>query len=170
MEGSLEEGTMLRIKAAAASLALCAGACVAAGSPETKGEMKHEMKGDMKQETALLAGGCFWCVETSLEQVEGVTDVMSGYAGGTSPNPTYHDYASKGYVEAVKVTFDPSRISYSQLLAAYWRLIDPTDPGGQFVDRGPEYRSVIFYGNAEQKRVAEESKRELQASGSRSRS
>ena len=119
----------------------------------------------VKQDTALLAGGCFWCMEKPFEHVQGVSAVVSGYAGGTSPNPTYHDYAKKGYVEAIQVTFDPSQITYAQLLDVFWRQIDPTDAGGQFVDRGPQYRSVIFYRNEEQRRVAEESRRKLQASG-----
>jgi len=157
---------MMKMKAVAASLALFAGACVAAGAPETKGEMKKDaMKSSMKQETALLAGGCFWCMEASLEKVDGITDVVSGYAGGKSPDPNYHNYARKGYVEVVQVTYDPSKISYSELLGEFWRLINPTDGGGQFVDRGPQYRSVIFYLNAKQKKLAEESKRELEASG-----
>ena len=110
-----------------------------------------------KQETALLAGGCFWCMQAPFEKVKGVTSVVAGYAGGTGKNPTYDDYARKGYVEAVRVTFDPAQIAYAQLLNVFWRQIDPTDLGGQFVDRGPQYRSVIFYGDAEQRRVAEKS-------------
>ncbi len=117
------------------------------------------------RETALLAGGCFWCMQAPFERVKGVTQVVAGYAGGTGKNPTYGDYAKKGYVEAVSVTFDPSQISYPQLLDVFWRQIDPTDPGGQFVDRGPQYRSVIFYRDPEQKRLAEESKQKLEASG-----
>ncbi len=121
--------------------------------------------GSMKQDTALLAGGCFWCMEASFEKVKGVTRVVSGYAGGKGENPTYGNYAEKGYIEVIQVTFDPSAITYSELLDVFWRQIDPTDPGGQFVDRGPQYRSAIFYRDANQRQVAEESKAKLQASG-----
>jgi len=116
-------------------------------------------------EKAIFAGGCFWCMEPPFEKLDGVVKVLAGYTGGTGTNPTYEDYAQKGYVEAVEITYDPSKISYSRLLDVFWRQIDPTDPDGQFVDRGPEYRSAIFYGNDEQKRVAEKSKEELAKSG-----
>ncbi len=116
-------------------------------------------------ETATFAGGCFWCVQADLEKVPGVVEVISGYTGGRGENPTYEDYAGKGHVEAVQVIYDPGKVSYQQLLDAFWRHIDPTDPGGQFVDRGPQYRSAIFYHGQEQKRLAEESKKELAKSG-----
>ncbi len=114
---------------------------------------------------AVFAGGCFWCVESAFEKVKGVIDVASGYTGGVGQNPTYNDYASKGHIEAIQITFDPSIISYSQLLDIFWRQIDPTDAGGQFVDRGPHYRSAIFYENEEQKAAAEKSKEQLDKSG-----
>src|SRR5208283_1960072 len=91
--------------------------------------------------------------------------VISGYTGGTGENPTYEDYAQKGHIEAVQISYDPSKISYSELLDVFWRQIDPTDPSGQFVDRGPQYRSAIFYQNEEQKSLAEKSKEELAKSG-----
>ncbi|MFO8008661.1 MAG: peptide-methionine (R)-S-oxide reductase MsrB [Candidatus Brocadiia bacterium] len=116
-------------------------------------------------EKATLAGGCFWCMEPPFEKLDGVSDVVSGYAGGTGENPTYDDYAEKGYVEAVQITYDPLRITYAQLLEVFWRQIDPTDAGGQFVDRGPEYRSVIFYHDDRQRRLAEQSKSRMAASG-----
>ncbi len=115
--------------------------------------------------TATFAGGCFWCVESDFEKIPGVVEAISGYTGGRGENPTYEDYASKGHVEAVQVVYDPQKISYKELLDYFWRHVDPTDPGGQFVDRGPQYRSVIFYRDDEQKRQAEESKRELEKSG-----
>jgi peptide methionine sulfoxide reductase msrA/msrB len=115
--------------------------------------------------TATFAGGCFWCVQADFEKVPGVVEVISGYAGGTGENPTYEDYASKGYVEAVQVIYDPKKVSYQELLAYFWRHIDPTDAGGQFVDRGPQYRALIFYQDEHQKRLAEESKQELAKSG-----
>ncbi len=116
-------------------------------------------------ETATFAGGCFWCMEPPFEKLDGVAAVVSGYTGGTGADPTYDDYAQKGHVEAVQVTYDPTQITYAQLLQVFWRQIDPTDAGGQFVDRGPQYRSAIFYHDEEQKRLAEESKEELAASG-----
>ncbi|MCX6353311.1 MAG: peptide-methionine (R)-S-oxide reductase MsrB [Candidatus Aureabacteria bacterium] len=116
-------------------------------------------------EKATFAGGCFWCMTPPFEKIDGVKEVMSGYIGGTGENPTYDDYAEKGYIEAIQVAFDPSRISYPQLLELFWRQIDPTDPGGQFVDRGPQYRSDIFYHNEKQKHQAEKSKEELGKSG-----
>ncbi len=116
-------------------------------------------------EKATFAGGCFWCMTPPFEKLNGVNEVLSGYTGGSGPNPTYEDYAAKGHIEAVQITYDPSRISYPELLDVFWRQIDPTDPGGQFCDRGPQYRSAIFYENAEQKRLAEKSKEALEKSG-----
>ncbi len=120
---------------------------------------------ETKYEKATFAGGCFWCVQPPFEKLKGVQKVVAGYAGGAGKNPTYEDYASKGHIEAVQVTYDPSIISYNQLLDVFWRQINPTDPGGQFVDRGPQYRSAIFYHNQEQKSLAEKSKEELGKSG-----
>lgn len=119
---------------------------------------------EAKMKTALFAGGCFWCMEAPFEALDGVIEVTSGYAGGKGSNPTYKTYADKGYIETIRITYDPSKISYAQLLEVFWRQIDPTDAGGQFVDRGPAYRSAIFYLDEEQKRLAEESKRALQES------
>jgi peptide methionine sulfoxide reductase msrA/msrB len=95
--------------------------------------------------TATFAGGCFWCVESDFEKVPGVLKVVSGYTGGIGDNPTYETYAGKGYVEAVQVFYDPAKVTYERLLDILWRHIDPTDGGGQFADRGPQYRSAIFY-------------------------
>lgn len=120
---------------------------------------------EKKLQTATLAGGCFWCTEADFEKVPGVVKVISGYTGGSQGNPTYEDYARKGHVEAVQVFYDPQQVSYKELLDYFWRHVNPTDGGGQFVDRGPQYRSAIFYHDDEQKRLAEESKRELEKSG-----
>jgi peptide methionine sulfoxide reductase msrA/msrB len=119
----------------------------------------------IQYEKATFAGGCFWCMQPPFEKLDGVVQVVSGYSGGTGENPTYEDYAQKGHIEAVQITYDPSKISYSQLLDVFWRQIDPTDPGGQFVDRGPQYRSAIFFHNEEQKKLAARSKEELGKSG-----
>lgn len=116
-------------------------------------------------EKATFAGGCFWCMEKPFEKLAGVSSVTSGYAGGTNADPTYGNYAANGHIEVVEILYDPSVVSYEKLLNVYWRQVDPTDPGGQFVDRGHAYTTAIFYHSPEQKRLAEESKAELAASG-----
>ena len=115
-------------------------------------------------ETAILAGGCFWCVESDFDKVEGVISTTSGYTGGHLENPTYKQVSAggTGHVEAVKIEFDPAKISYSQLLDIFWRNIDPTVKDQQFCDHGSQYRSEIFYLNEEQKELAEKSKAELE--------
>ena len=118
-------------------------------------------------EKATFAGGCFWCMEPPFEKLDGVAAVISGYAGGPEKDPTYEDVASgrTGHRESVQILYDPSRISYEELLEVFWKQIDPTDPGGQFVDRGPQYASAVFYHNEEQKRLAEISRKQLADSG-----
>ncbi|WP_019994881.1 peptide-methionine (S)-S-oxide reductase MsrA [Aureimonas ureilytica] len=108
-------------------------------------------------EEAIFAGGCFWSMETDLDRVDGVTSTTSGYIGGTLKNPTYQDVITErtGHYEAVKVTYDPAKISYEKLLSAYWHSIDPTDAGGQFCDRGPSYRTAIFPLDEAQRKAAE---------------
>lgn len=120
-----------------------------------------------KTSSAVFAGGCFWCTESDFEKVEGVIEVISGYTGGRVENPTYKQVSAggTGHIESVKVIYDPSKVSYEQLLDYFWRHVDPTDPGGQFVDRGSQYRSAIFYANDTEKRLAETSKQQLAASG-----
>lgn len=110
-----------------------------------------------KTSVATVAGGCFWCIESDFESVPGVKEVISGYTGGTVENPTYKQVGSgtTGHYEAVQIRYDPARISYAQLMELFFRSIDPTDAGGQFCDRGPTYRTAIFYGNAEEKAAAE---------------
>ncbi len=117
--------------------------------------------------TATFAGGCFWCVESDFGSVEGVVEVVSGYTGGTSENADYEAVTGgkTGHLEAVQVIYDPSVIGYTELLDIFWKHIDPTDPGGQFVDRGSQYRTAVFYHGDEQKRMAETSKSQLNASG-----
>jgi len=109
--------------------------------------------------TAIFAGGCFWCMEAAFDEVDGVTDTTSGYAGGTKPNPTYGDH--DGYQEAVKVTYDSAKVTYAKLLDQYWHNIDPFDANGQFCDQGNGYRSVIFVGDDEEKRLAESTEQEI---------
>lgn len=120
-----------------------------------------------QQETAILAGGCFWCMVKPFDQWEGVHSVTSGYTGGHTVNPTYEEVCSgeTGHTEAVKIVFDPSLISYDKLLDIYWTNSDPTDAGGQFINRGSSYRPGVFYLNDEQKAKAETSKTVLDQSG-----
>jgi len=119
-----------------------------------------------KIKIATFAGGCFWCMEPPFERLPGVKKVISGYTGGTMKNPTYKDvsYGSTGHVEAVQVYYDSPRVSYNDLLEVFWRNIDPTDSGGQFVDRGDSYLTAIFYHDGEQKKLAQASKKRLSAS------
>lgn len=147
---------------------LTAGAGVGnvfASTSSSGSQGKGTMENTANLAVATFAGGCFWCTEADFEKVPGVARVVSGYTGGTQANPTYENYADSGHIEAVQVYYDPQKVSYQELLDYFWRHIDPTDPGGQFVDRGPQYRSAIFYQDAEQKRLAEESKAALERSG-----
>lgn len=119
-----------------------------------------------KYEKATFAGGCFWCMEPPFEKLDGVIDVVPGYTGGRTEDPTYEEVSSgtTGHLEAAQITYDPSKISYRKLVDVFWTQIDPTDQGGQFVDRGPQYETAIFYHNDEQKAIAEESKAALDRS------
>ena len=116
-------------------------------------------------ETAVFAGGCFWTMEHGFEAVPGVVRAVSGYAGGREPHPTYEAVSSErtGHLESVEVTYDPARISYAQLLERYWRMIDPTDDGGQACDRGPSYHAAIFVSTPEQRQIVERSEAALLA-------
>ena len=111
-------------------------------------------------QTAIFAGGCFWCMETDMKAIPGVVAVDSGYTGGTLANPTYQDVLTEktGHYEAVRVRFDPKQITYRQLLDRYWKLVDPTDAAGQFCDRGPSYRPAVFVDGPGQQKIAEESR------------
>ena len=114
-------------------------------------------------ETAIFAGGCFWCTEYAFDLVAGVETVTSGYTGGNWPDPTYEEVSSgrTGHVEAVQILYDPSKVSYPELLMHFWHSIDPTTNEGQFCDIGTQYRPVIFYHDDKQKEIAEKSKDEL---------
>jgi peptide methionine sulfoxide reductase msrA/msrB len=138
------------------------GAC---GADDAGAAAASAAKPAPNTETALLAGGCFWCVESAFDGLPGVVEAISGYTGGTTPNPTYDEVGSgrTGHCEAVQVRFDPSKISYAQILDVFWRQIDPTDDGGQFADRGTQYRAAIYAGNETQRRIAEASKKALEA-------
>ena len=113
---------------------------------------------------ATFAGGCFWCVEAEFDKVKGVISAVSGYIGGKEKNPTYKQVSKgqTGHIESVEITFDANRISYKQLLDIYWKNIDPHDDFGQFCDKGPQYKSAIFYHDESQKMLAESSKKALE--------
>jgi peptide methionine sulfoxide reductase msrA/msrB len=138
------------------------------GYHQVTGKMEKKMQ-DKPQNTeeAYFAGGCFWCTEADFEKVDGVIEVISGYTGGNVANPAYEQVSEggTGHVEAVKVVYHPAKVSYEELLEVFWMHVDPTDGGGQFVDRGSQYRSVIFYSNEQEHRLAEASKKRLASSG-----
>lgn len=118
-------------------------------------------------EKATFAGGCFWCMVTPFEELEGIHGIVSGYTGGHVESPTYEQVktGTTGHYEVVQITFDPAVFPYEKLLELYWPQVDPTDAEGQFQDRGPQYRAAIFYHNENQKELAEKTKAELAASG-----
>ncbi len=132
----------------------------------------EKQKGEIKMEEEILekatfAGGCFWCIESAFDELEGVKEAVSGYTGGKTKSPTYQEVCTgkTGHYEAVQVTFDTNKITYKELIEIFWRQIDPTDPTGQFADKGSQYKTAIFYHNEEQKKIAEESKKDLEKSG-----
>jgi len=145
---------MKRFHAFAAALAIGTAAWAAPGQGPAA-----------RPETAIFAGGCFWSLESSFEKVYGVISAVSGYTGGRSKNPTYGNYAQNGHVEAVQVTYDSSRVSYADLLDVFWRHTNPTDAGGQFVDRGAHYRTVIYWKDEGKRTAAESSRAALGKSG-----
>lgn len=126
-----------------------------------------DTQGEKKLEFAIFAGGCFWCMVSPFHVLKGIVEVKSGYIGGHLENPTYQDVKAQtsGHYEAVKILYDPEIISYELLLKAFWMQIDPTDPDGQFHDRGPSYRTAIFYTSEAQRIKAEASKAALEQSG-----
>ena len=120
-----------------------------------------------RTEIATFAGGCFWCMEGPFEALDGVLSVTAGYIGGTKEHPTYEEVSAgiTGHAESIQIVYDPSKVSYQQLLDVFWRQIDPTTPNQQFADHGTQYRTAIFYHNEAQQRLAEASKQALTASG-----
>lgn len=136
-------------------------------SKDEKMEKPMVEKMSIQKEAAVFAGGCFWCTESDFEKVDGVIEAISGYTGGHVENPTYKQVSrgGTGHVEAVKVIYDPHKMTYRELLEIFWRKVNPTDGGGQFVDRGSQYRSVIFYADDQQRRLAQASKEKLAAEG-----
>jgi peptide methionine sulfoxide reductase msrA/msrB len=150
---------------------IAAGFLVVSGVARPPEEIRFDAAGKepvMQEKSALatFAGGCFWCTESAFDGFPGVLKVVSGYSGGRVANPTYEQVCNggTGHLEAIQVTYDPAQVSYATLLNVFWHEIDPTDPGGQFADRGEQYKTAVFYHNAEQKRLAEESRARLSAS------
>jgi peptide-methionine (S)-S-oxide reductase len=136
--------SMRLIHALLAALAVFAAACGASGPALAR------------TESAVFAGGCFWCTEADFEKIPGVVSAVSGYTGGTLANPTYENHA--GHLEAVRVIYDPAKVSYAQLVSRYWTTIDPTDDRGQFCDKGPAYRTAVFVSSPAQRQLAEVSR------------
>jgi peptide methionine sulfoxide reductase msrA/msrB len=126
-----------------------------------------DLEGRNGLETATVAGGCFWCMEGPFEAMDGVEEVVAGYTGGSVEDPTYEQVATDttGHREAVRIYYDPNKVSFEEILDVFWAQIDPTDPGGQFADRGEQYKTAIFYKNEEEKKIAEKSKADLDAAG-----
>jgi len=145
-------------------LALAIPLSLLAANTQAKGG-NEAMHTSEQAETAIFAGGCFWCMEKPFEQLYGVLSVTSGYTDGHTANPNYQNYVAGGHVEAVKIAYNPKLITYEQLLDVFWHQINPTDDGGQFVDRGHAYTSGIFYLNDTQKKLAEASKKALAETG-----
>jgi peptide methionine sulfoxide reductase msrA/msrB len=148
------------------ALAFAISGCGNTGVAE-QGVKNTMSKDNARLQRATFAGGCFWCVEADFEKVPGVREVISGYAGGEEIDPTYREVASgqTGHAEAVDILYDPSEVSYEDLLDVFWKHVNPTDSDGQFVDRGSQYRSTIFYRDEAQQRAAEMSKEALEESG-----
>ncbi|EHJ47376.1 methionine-R-sulfoxide reductase [Solidesulfovibrio carbinoliphilus subsp. oakridgensis] len=148
-------------------LLLLTGGCAWLVAARAFAVTAEDLKPRQGEEVATFAGGCFWCTEADFEKVPGVIRAISGFSGGKEVNPTYEENSAgkTGHQEAVQVFFDPKKVSYADLVEYFWRHIDPTDAGGQFVDRGRQYRSVIFCHGDEQCRIAEASKKRLAASG-----
>jgi len=145
-------------------LIVVAGLAVAASMKESGAMMDQQPMMDKKSTMtakAIFAGGCFWCMESDFEKLPGVTDVVSGFTGGTLKNPTYNGNHA-GHYEAVEVSYDPTRVSYAQLLDHYWVNIDPFDAGGQFCDRGHSYLAAIFVADETERKLAEASKRTVE--------
>lgn len=154
----------MRLRAALALLALAG--CAPEYEPKLEQRpAKAAAAPSGRTETAVFAGGCFWCTEADFEKVPGVTGAVSGYTGGRTSEPTYEQVAAggTGHYEAVRITYDPARVSYAQLVDYYFRTVDPTDSGGQFCDRGESYRTAIFAVGESQRKLAEAEKAEVAA-------
>jgi peptide-methionine (S)-S-oxide reductase len=156
---------MLRYSLLSCLLAITFSACAQSGETKVPGDMA--IPKNMKVETATFGAGCFWCSEAQFQELDGVLKVESGFSGGTVKNPSYEEVCTgtTGHAEVVQVTYDPSKITYDELLKAFWTAHDPTQLNRQGNDVGTQYRSVIFYHNEEQKKLAEYYKDQLNKSG-----
>jgi peptide methionine sulfoxide reductase msrA/msrB len=143
------------------------GSCMNADTKNPPQEVSLKNDQGVAYARAIFAGGCFWCMEPPYEKLSGIKEVISGYTGGHDETPTYKEVltGTTGHVEAAMILYDPEKITYAELLDIFWKQINPTDPGGQFVDRGSQYASAIFYLDDEQNRLAQESREKLQRSG-----
>jgi peptide methionine sulfoxide reductase msrA/msrB len=158
---------MTQARAHLTALALALALTMTLAGPVRAAEPGGTPMQNVTTATATFAGGCFWCMESDFRKVPGVISVVSGYTGGQEQNPTYEQVSAHrtGHLESVQVHYDPGKVTYEYLLDYFWRHIDPTDDGGQFCDRGEQYRSAIFYADEAQKLAAEKSKAELEKSG-----
>ena len=139
-------------------------AMLLAASPQVYAEQPTATSGTAAK--AYFAGGCFWCMEEAFEKLDGVLDVMSGYMGGSVKNPSYEQVSAgqTGHAESVEIRYDPAKVTYTQLLEAFWRNVDPITPNAQFCDHGNQYRAAIFYQGEDERRAAEDSKRAIEQS------
>ena len=144
-----------------------AAVVVALAATAAAGEQGSVATPEDGQALATFAGGCFWCMEPPYDKLDGVLATISGYIGGSTADPTYEEVSAgdTGHAEAVQVTYDPAKVSYDELLEVFWRNVDPLDAGGQFCDRGDQYRTGIFVHDEEQRRLAEASKQAIERSG-----
>ncbi|MCV0369750.1 peptide-methionine (S)-S-oxide reductase MsrA [Filomicrobium insigne] len=147
--------------------ALAAGVVGLGAQAPSHAKTEGSVSKNAKLDVATFGSGCFWCTEADFDKVKGVVSTISGYMGGKTPNPTYESVSAggTGYVEVLQVTYDPSQVSYKTLLDYYWRHTDVVDGGGQFCDRGDQYKPVIFVHTPEQRQLAEAGKAELEKSG-----
>jgi len=153
----------IKLRSILAAVIICTMSFGLSGIAHGAAETTDDAKG---LATATFAGGCFWCVESDFDKVPGVVSTTSGYTGGQKKNPNYDEVSAggTGHAEAVKIVYDPKKISYAELLNVFWNNIDPLDGQGQFCDKGDQYRAGIFYHNNEQKQLAEQSKAALEKS------
>lgn len=157
--------TLSTFAAIALSCATLIGTVIAAQKEQSSEPIPASENTSTQLKTAVFAGGCFWCIESDFEKLDGVFGAESGYSGGSAETADYNtvSYTETGHFEVVKVSYDPSKVSYSELVEYFWRHIDPTDPDGQFCDKGSSYRSAIFYGNDEEQAIVAASLAKLEA-------
>jgi peptide-methionine (S)-S-oxide reductase len=148
-------------------LPMLAAAAIALATAGALAQQEGSTMPENGEAVATFAGGCFWCMEPPYDKLDGVIATVSGYTGGSKVDPTYQEVSTggTGHTEAVRITYDPAKVNYERLLEVFWQNVDPLDAGGQFCDRGDQYRTGIFVHDEEQRRLAEASKRALDDSG-----